>query len=789
VIAGVKAALRAHGFHSFSVAKNGLSLTFTGSPKAVESTFHTGQVRLRGGRFSNLRTPLLVGPLASIEEIFGLSNGKSVFSHATRMPHRQAVVAHGASTNLHLKSSPPLTPCVDATSGFARSKANFPVDFADHYAFKALYDAQDFGQGVHIGIQQFEAFTPSDIAAYQACLGTSTTVNTFDINGGPNPNDAQLGEAALDIEVVIGQAPQAIIDVYQAQNDGLSSYNVLSAMVTSNTDQILVTSWGVCENLLSKSATSANELLYLEASVQGQSFIAAAGDDGSQDCTSGAVGVDSPASQPSVLGVGGTSRVNGADQVWNTYDAAHPEFDKAGGGGISTVSCMAFAQEQSATIPGIVNSSSVHDSTCNGPTDAPYRRQVPDVSAVADPATGYPIFYNGQWQLYGGTSAAAPLWAAIGALVDASPFCSSYGSGFPGVQVSLLYEAAGDAWGQMFTDVTVGNNDLHHGLGGLYPATTGYDEASGLGTPLVVGLDGLGVSRLELPGLAARICKLAASTNKIPAVSSFTPSAILPGSATTVTVSGKGFLTIAGSTVLHLDADHSVIATCVSSTSCTFNSGSLPTGTYLPTIEVEKLASSLTPTFTVSDPTSTSLVVTASPSAATYGAQSTLRGVISPSGVTGSVAFSTGANVLCSGTIVSGVATCLTPKSLGVGTYEVLGSFGGAGPFAASSGLTSLEITRSSTSVAVSASPAAPLPGATVVVTARSHQVMQQAQLKSPLVMAVRAPSASLRESGHVLLLLRPCSDLSQCERSTEATRSEMGQTRLVHSRFSRSQR
>ncbi|MEI7479596.1 MAG: Ig-like domain repeat protein, partial [Actinomycetes bacterium] len=477
--------------------------------------------------------------------------------------------------------------------------------------------------------------------------------------------------------------------------------------------------WGLCENLLSPSQTSANELLYLEASVQGQSFIAAAGDAGSQDCAAGSVGVDSPASQPSVLGVGGTSRVAGADQVWNTYDAAHPEYDQAGGGGISTVSCMAFYQEQSATVPGIVNSSSVHDSNCNGALDAPYRRQVPDVSAIADPSTGYPIYHNGQWQLFGGTSAAAPLWASIGALIDASPFCSSYGSGFPGVQVSLIYKAAGDAWSQTFTDVTVGNNDLHHELGGLYSAATGYDEASGLGTPLVVGLDDQGVARIELPGLAARICKMAASTNKIPAVSSFTPSAILPGSPTTVTIAGEGFLTIAGSTVLHLDADHSVIATCTSSTSCTFNSGSLSTKTYSPTIEVEKLASSSTPTFTVTDPTSTTLVVTASPSATSYGAQSTLRGVVSPSGATGSVTFTTGATVLCTGTITSGTASCSTPKALGVGTYEVLGNYAGAGPFAASSGSTSLEITRASSSVTVSAAPAAPLPGATVVLTAR----------------------------------------------------------------------
>jgi hypothetical protein len=492
-------------------------------------------------------------------------------------------------------------------------------------------------------------------------------------------------------------------------------------MVTSNTDQLLVTSWGLCENLLDHASTNANHLLYLEAASQGQSFIAAAGDAGSQDCdaTPGVVGVDSPASQPSVLGVGGTARTTGADQVWNTYDAAHPEYDQAGGGGISTVSCMASYQDQSATVPGIFNAYSVHDSSCNDSTMAPYRRQVPDVSAIADPSTGYPIFHNGQWQLFGGTSAAAPLWASIGALIDASPFCSSYGSGFPGVQVASIYQAAGDAWSQMFTDVTVGNNDLHHALGGLYPATVGYDEASGLGTPLVTGLNDQGVAKLELPGLAARICHMAATTNVVPAVSSFTPSAILPGSPTTVTISGKGFLTIPGSTVVHLDADHHVVATCSSTTLCTFNSGSLSTKTYSPVIEVERLASSSTPPFTVTQPTATSLVAQSIPTATTYGTTATLQAVITPSTASGSVTFTTGATVLCTATLASGTASCLTGKSLGVGTYAVLASYGGGGPFASSSASTSLEVAKAPTTVSVSAQPAAPLPGASVTLTAR----------------------------------------------------------------------
>ena len=721
VITSVKAALRAHGFSKFSVARNGLSVQFSGSAASVESTFRTGQVMMSGGRFANVRTPLLIGPLAAIEAIFGLSNAKSAFSHATRATHRQGVQAHGAATNLHVSSSPPLTPCSDATSLFAGSGANFPLDLAEHYAFKALYDASDFGQDVHIGIQEFEPFTPADIAAYQSCLGTSTTINTINVGDGPSPDDAQVGEAALDIEIVIGQAPEAIIDVYQAKNDGLSTYDMLSTMVTANTDQILVTSWGLCETLLSEKATNANQLLYLEAAAQGQSFIAAAGDSGSQDCaaTPGVVGVDSPASQPNVLGVGGTSKASGPDQVWNTADPLHPEFDQAGGGGISTMSCMALSQEQSATVPGILNSSSVHDSSCSDSSQAPYRRQVPDVSAVADPATGYPIFYDAQWQLIGGTSAAAPLWAAIGALINASPFCSSYESGSPGVQVASIYAAAAEGWGQMFTDVTVGNNDLHHELSDTYPATVGYDQASGLGTPLVVGLDGQGVAKLELPGLAARICHMAATTNATPVVSKFTPSAVLPGSSTVVTISGTGFLTIAGSTVVHLDATHTVTANCTSQTTCTFETGQLATKVYAPTIEVERLASSSTPAFTVTNPTSTSLVASATPTAVSFGAQATLRAVLTPSLATGSVVFSSGATTLCSATIVSGTATCLTDKSLGIGTYQVLAKYAGGGPFGSSSGSTSLEVAKSPTAVTVSALPAAPVPGAAVVITAR----------------------------------------------------------------------
>ena len=106
-------------------------------------------------------------------------------------------------------------------------------------------------------------------------------------------------------------------------------------------------------------------------------------------------------------------------------------------------------------------------------------RELPDVSADADENTGYAIFYGGGWTAYGGTSAAAPTWAALAALADASPACDATSIGFlnPG-----LYRTSASS----FNDVTVGNN-TYDGVTG-YAAQTGYDMASGLGTPIAQSL-------------------------------------------------------------------------------------------------------------------------------------------------------------------------------------------------------------------------------------------------------------------------------------------------------------
>jgi hypothetical protein len=159
--------------------------------------------------------------------------------------------------------------------------------------------------------------------------------------------------------------------------------------------------------------------------------------------------------------------------VWNSGGGA-------GGGGISSLWRMPSYQS------GVVNLSS-SGSQCGAVSG--YCRQVPDVSADADPNAGYVIYWDAGWGSVGGTSAGAPLWAAYMALVNASSACGGIPVGFAN---PALYAAGASHYASDFSDVTSGNND-DTGRGGAYAAGIGYDMASGLGTPIG-------------PGLAADLC-------------------------------------------------------------------------------------------------------------------------------------------------------------------------------------------------------------------------------------------------------------------------------------------
>ncbi len=116
-----------------------------------------------------------------------------------------------------------------------------------------------------------------------------------------------------------------------------------------------------------------------------------------------------------------------------------------------------------------------------------YCREVPDVSASSDPDNGYVIYLGGEWvPMVGGTSASAPLWAAVTALADQG--CLVAGASYEGHAVGFanpkLY-SLGSSGTPPFNDVTTGNNDFTDTNARRYPATAHYDMATGLGTPIV----------------------------------------------------------------------------------------------------------------------------------------------------------------------------------------------------------------------------------------------------------------------------------------------------------------
>jgi subtilase family serine protease len=198
--------------------------------------------------------------------------------------------------------------------------------------------------------------------------------------------------------------------------------------------------------------------------------------------------VSDPASQPYVTAVGGTSLTGlgpaPTESVWNDQlDYS----EGAGGGGISQTFAMPAYQQPLGTVSG---SSGTPCASSGGDC-----REVPDVSADADPSTGYIVYdsYNfpaQPWIAVGGTSGAAPLWAAVLA-VDASADGNTAGYG---ALNPALYLLAQQSAGTYLNDVTTGNNDYNATDGGSFPAMAGYDMATGLGTPvasqLATGLAG-----------------------------------------------------------------------------------------------------------------------------------------------------------------------------------------------------------------------------------------------------------------------------------------------------------
>ena len=237
------------------------------------------------------------------------------------------------------------------------------------------------------------------------------------------PGDG-AGEVSLDIEVIRGIAPQASILTYEGPNtsDGLAA--IVARVVADGRAMILSDSWGKCEKFASSSSIAAEQRELAAAFAAGVSVFSASGDNAAYDCRDIRISqdtfdrdlspsVDWPASSPSVVAVGGTFLWMREDGSY--YDEAgweEPLSGNGGGGGLSKI------QDR----PSWQQGAGVDNAASNG------KRQVPDVAGPADPQSGFFVIYTDPSQglvsgQIGGTSAAAPFWAAS-MLLASQPFVS-----------------------------------------------------------------------------------------------------------------------------------------------------------------------------------------------------------------------------------------------------------------------------------------------------------------------------------------------------------------------------
>lgn len=348
----------------------------------------------------------------------------------------------------------------------------------DPSALRAAYNTTPLsakgldGSGQTIAVAEIDRFRQSDIQFYDSAFSLSAgPVEIIPVAGGSSKLSP---EPVLDIEVLHAIAPKAKVLVYESGADLGSLTSMFDRIVSDNRAQVVSISLGACElgidNASAPGFLNSLDSDFQRADAQGMSVLVSSGDSGAYGCQDNHLSVSLPASNPYVTAVGGTALfVNTANTYGYEAGWEGPLEGSGGGGGVSVL----YPRPSWQTGPGVNNSFS------NG------MRQIPDISADADPLTGYRVYYTGGndcsgsdcWTVVGGTSAAAPFWAGLIALAN------QQGNRKLGFLNPALYEigqagASGATFGGAapFHDVTAGGN-LY------YQATPGWDYATGWGSP------------------------------------------------------------------------------------------------------------------------------------------------------------------------------------------------------------------------------------------------------------------------------------------------------------------
>ncbi len=473
-----------------------------GDYAAVAAAAKSAGLRVTGTHPNRLILDV-AGPASAVEAAFGLrlQNYRAADGHVFRAPDAGPLLPGGmvgrvagvVGLDTALRLRPHLRPCLTPSvlgghDGSGPYGGLAPSDIKTAYSLNSVGAT---GAGQSIALFELDGYTATDVRAYENNFGLpAAPLQNILVDGVSGSAGSDSDEVTLDIELAQALAPNlAKIYVYETPNvnntqNYLDGYNRIA---TDDLAKQISTSWGGAEDQSDTPLIQGENPIFQEMAAQGQSIFAVTGDYGAYDDGS-TLSVDDPGSQPYVTAIGGTTlATNGtggsyaAESAWGLFlnvndpsSTGGSEYGVGGGGGFSAV--WPTPSYQAALVP------------------APAMRSVPDVALNSDPETGYSIYVEGQWNVYGGTSAAAPLWAGFTALVNQQR--AAAGQATVGFLNPVIYQIGASAvYTNDFHDITSGNN-LY------YPAVAGYDNATGWGSFVGNALLGTLVSGLPAASTA-----------------------------------------------------------------------------------------------------------------------------------------------------------------------------------------------------------------------------------------------------------------------------------------------
>jgi kumamolisin len=336
-----------------------------------------------------------------------------------------------------------------------------PAQIETAYNIAPLLSQGIDGTGQTIGVIEFDKYSSSDLHQFDLANNIPDPSVKSNYQGGKKFTLTSSPETTMDLEWAHALAPGAKISIYYLKNSTVNA-KAWKALGTAINKEVTLgaktvsLSFGTCGPTNGYTATR-TALAHAQSS--GVSVFVSSGDDGAlagpvRDCgRQPAVGY--PASDPSVVAVGGTSLLlDGSNAIQQEVT-----WRLTGGGDAYPLPRPSW--QVASTLP------------------AGKDRFAPDVSFLGDPSTGAAIFYKGSWGVIGGTSLGAPSWAAVWALVNQS--LSNAGKRAASAAPTIYQVGNSAGYAQAFNDIISGSN-------GYYRAGTGWDAVTGWGSPNVGGL-------------------------------------------------------------------------------------------------------------------------------------------------------------------------------------------------------------------------------------------------------------------------------------------------------------